>query len=227
MVNVHGGDMHVVGGRYPDAVAALASDLRGDYHPLGAFETPYRHDGLKTLAYEVAAARDWTVPDAVVVGVGSGELLVGVERGFRDLLELGLTDRVPRCYAVQPDGCAPVVDAHERGVDRAVPPEHPDTICGELEVPDPPGDRLVLDAVETTGGDAVRVGDGTLLETAVTLTQRLGTEVGTTGGTAAAGAWALADRGAFDDDETVLVVNPDAGVKTADLLRSHLMGQGI
>jgi threonine synthase len=226
MVNVHGGDMRVVGGRYPDAAAALESDLERDPHPLGAFETPYRHDGVKTLAYEAAAARDWTAPDAVVVPVGTGELLVGVERGFRDLLDLGVTDRVPRCYAVQPEGCAPVVDAHERGEATPRPPEYPDTICGELELPDPVGGALALDAIDATDGGATTVSDDDLLETAVTLTQRLGTEMGATGGAAAAGAWALAETGELDGDD-VLLVNPDAGVKTADLLRSHLMGQGV
>jgi threonine synthase len=226
MVNVHGADMRVTGGRYPDALAALESDLARDWYSLQAFTTPYRHDGVKTLAYEVAAARDWTAPDAVVVAVGTGETFVGVARGFRDLDALGLIDRVPRCYAVQPAGCAPVVDAHESGGDVETV-EYPDTICGELEIPAPPGGAMVLDAIEATGGDAVAVTDEDLLESAVTLTQRLGTEVGATGGAAAAGAWTLADRGAIGADESVVLVNADAGVKTADVLRSHLMGQGV
>ncbi|MFB6256878.1 MAG: pyridoxal-phosphate dependent enzyme [Haloplanus sp.] len=226
MVNVHGADMRVTGGRYPDALAALESDLARDWHSLQAFTTPYRHDGAKTLSYEVAAAQGWTAPDAIVVAVGTGETLVGVSRGFRDLDALGLTDRMPRCYAVQPEGCAPVVGAHESGGNvEAV--EYPDTICGELEIPEPPGGAMALDAIEGTGGGAVTVTDEDLLESAVTLTQRLGTEVGATGGAAAAGAWALADRGDLGADESVVLVNADAGVKTADVLRSHLMGQGV
>jgi threonine synthase len=227
MVNVHGADMRVIGGRYPDALDALESDLQRDWYSLGAFTTPYRHDAYRTLAYEVAGANDWTAPDAVVVAVGTGETLVGVARGFRDLHELGLTSRVPRCYAVQPEGCAPIVEAHDAGADGVTPVEHPDTICGELEIPDPAGGSPALDALADTGGGAIAVADEDLLESAVALTQRLGTEVGATGGAAAAGAWALADRGDLAADDSVLVVNADAGVKTADVLRSHLMGQGV
>ncbi|WP_251344028.1 pyridoxal-phosphate dependent enzyme [Haloplanus halophilus] len=227
MVNVHGADMRVIGGRYPDALDALDSDLVADWHSLQEFTTPYRHDGYRTLAYEVAGARDWTAPDAVVVAVGTGETLVGIERGFRDLMELGLTDRVPRVHAVQAEGCAPVVEAHDAGADAVDPVAYPDTICGELEIPDPAGGSLALDALDGSGGDAVAVADEDLLESAVALTQRLGTEVGATGGAAAAGAWELAERGALDDDGTVVLINADAGVKTADLLRSHLMGQGV
>jgi threonine synthase len=152
---------------------------------------------------------------------------VGIERGFRDLVELGLTDRVPRVHAVQTEGCAPIVEAHADDADGVVPTEYPDTICGELEIPDPAGGAMALDALADAGGEAVAVPDEDLLESAVALTQRLGTEVGATGGAAAAGAWALSQRGTFDDDETVVVINADAGVKTADLLRSHLMSQGV
>jgi threonine synthase len=225
MVNVHGADMRVIGGRYPDALAAL-DELERSWYSLQEFTTPYRHDGAKTLAYEVAANRGWTAPDAVVLAVGTGEVVAGVERGFRDLVDLGVIERLPRLYAVQAEGCAPVVGAVEdnRPVEAV---DHPDTICGELEIPDPAGGELARDAVAATGGGAVAVPDDDLLESAVALTQRLGTEVGATGGAAAAGAWALADRGAFDGDETVILVNADAGVKTADVLRSHLMGQGV
>jgi threonine synthase len=225
MVNVHGADMRVIGGRYPDALAAL-DELEREWYSLQEFTTPYRHDGAKTLAYEIAGEGGWTAPDAVVLAVATGEVITGVERGFRDLLDLGLIDRLPRLHAVQAEGCAPVVEAVEgsRPVEAV---EHPDTICGELELPDPAGGGRARDAVEATGGEAVAVPDDDLLESAVALTQRLGTEVGATGGAAAAGAWALADRGAFDGDETVVLVNADAGVKTADVLRSHLMGQGV
>jgi threonine synthase len=51
--------------------------------------------------------------------------------------------------------------------------------------------------------------------------------MGATGGAAPAGAWALAEDGFFDGDETVVLLNSDAGLKTPDVLRSHLMGQGI
>jgi threonine synthase len=42
-----------------------------------------------------------------------------------------------------------------------------------------------------------------------------------------AGARALAENGAFDPGDDVVLVNPVAGSKEADLLRSHLMSQGL
>jgi threonine synthase len=217
--------MRVVGGRYPDALDALHDDLKSDPYLLQEFETPYRHEGIKTLAFEVAADLDWSVPDAVFLPCGTGEVVAGVAKGFRELHEAGVTDAVPRLYAVQPSGCAPVATAFESGADEHEPWQHPDTIVGELEIPDPAGGDRALAAIRETDGAAVAVDDDDALESAVVTTQHVGVEMGTAGGVAAAGAWDRADE--LDDDATVVVVNTESGTKTPDILRSHLMGQGI
>jgi threonine synthase len=226
MVNVHGGEMRVVGGRYPDALAAVDDQLESAYHSLQEFADPFRHDAYRSLAYELLADLDWRVPDAVVLPVGTGEVVVGVVAGLRDCADAGLVDGVPRVYAAQAAGCAPVVTAFE--ADRSVEPwSTPDTIVGELEIPDPPGGDLAVAALRETGGGAVAVDDDEALEAAVTVAATAVLEVGAAGGVAVAGAGALAADGAFDDDATVVVANTESGTKTADVLRSHLMGKGI
>ena len=248
MVNVHGGDMRVVGGRFDDAAAAVDDQLATDYYSLSAFDTPYRHDGVKTLAYEVVAdfARERTeatapladaeavtaaaplaTPDAVVVPVASGELLVGLERGLTELNDAGLLASLPTVVAAQPAGCAPVVTAWEAGAETTESWDGPDTIVGELEIPDPVGGDLALAALASLSGTAVAVSDDDALESAVTAAQTTVLEVGGAGGVALAAVWELADRGDLSADDDVVVVNPDAGVKTPDVLRSHLMGKGI
>ncbi|MFB6091498.1 MAG: pyridoxal-phosphate dependent enzyme [Haloquadratum sp.] len=227
MVNVHGGEMRVAGGRYPDALDALETQLESEWYTLCEFDNPHRHDGIKTAAFEVAESLSWSGPDAVVVPAGTGEVVAGMAKGFRELRELGLLDSLPPIYAAQPSGCAPIVAAHDRGADAAEPWEAPDTIVGELEVPDPEGGNAALEAIETTGGGVVTVDDETSLESAVVAAQAAGLEVGAAGGVAVAAAGILADDGVFDADDHVVVVNTESGTKTADILRSHLMGKGI
>jgi threonine synthase len=225
MINVHGGEMRVVGGRYPDALDALHSDLKTDWYSLQEFDNPYRHEGAKTVAYEIAADTNWSVPDAVFLPCGTGEVVAGVARGFRDLRDLGLVDERPRLYAAQPSGCAPVATAFESGARSHKPWQHPDTIVGELEIADPAGGDRALAAVRETDGAVVAVDDSEVLESAVVATQTVGVEVGAAGGAAVAAAWDRADD--LDADATVVVVNTESGTKTPDILRSHLMGQGI
>ncbi len=221
MINVHGGEMNIVGGRYPDAVAAF-EDASVE-HSLAPFETPYRHEGAKTLSYELVATLG-EAPDAVVHPTAHGTGLVGIEKGFRELADAGVVEESPRLYAAQPAGCAPVVEGHDRG--EIEPIEYPDTICGPLEVPDPAGGRYAIEAIDATGGDTVATPDDDVLDAALDLT-RAGVPTSATSGTAVSGARELAERGAFESNETVVLVNPATVNREADLLRSRLMSEGI
>ncbi|MFB6307881.1 MAG: pyridoxal-phosphate dependent enzyme [Haloarculaceae archaeon] len=226
MTNVHGGDMSVVEGRYPDALAAF-EDARADADRVPVDPaSPYRPEGAKTILHEIGAQLD-AEPDAVVTPVGHGTLLTGLARAAEERTRLGLAADSPRLYAAQPTGCSPVVDAFDAGETTPRVPDHPDTICGALEVPDPACGAAALAGIERTGGDAVAVEDDRLLAAAVETAETTGLSPSATGGTAVAAARVLAAQGAFDGDETVVLVNPVAGNKENDLLRSHLMSRGV
>ncbi len=66
--------------------------------------------GTMTFALELAAQRDWNVPDAVVTPLGHGTLFLGAYRGFRALLDAGWTDSMPRLLGVQAEGVSPIAD---------------------------------------------------------------------------------------------------------------------
>ena len=226
MINVHGGDMTVVEGRYRDAVAAYREAAADEsWYPVGPFETPHRQEGVKPFAYELAAARDWSSPDWVVVPTGQVTPLVGIDRGFRDLEALGLVESRPRLVAAQAAGCAPLASAVEAGADDPAAVEHPDTVVGPLEIPDPAGGRIALEALAESDGTAIAVEDPEILAGAQTLAEA-GLPASVTAGAGLAAARVLAEQNAFAADEAVVLVNPVAGSKEADLLRSHLMSQG-
>lgn len=66
MINVHGGDMSVVEGRIADAKSALMDAMNENgWYSVQSFETPYRHEGAKTIMYELIEQLDWEIPDAV------------------------------------------------------------------------------------------------------------------------------------------------------------------
>ncbi|MER7176370.1 threonine synthase [Streptomyces mesophilus] len=71
-------------------------------------------EGYKTVAYEIAA--EVGVPGAVFVPTGYGELLFGIGKGFAELRELGLTDRVPPLYSCEPAAGGPLATAVRRKV---------------------------------------------------------------------------------------------------------------
>jgi threonine synthase len=229
MVNVHGGDMTIVEGRIGDAGAAYDDAMadHDDWYSVKTFVTPYRHEGKKTMLYETVEQLDWETPDAVVYPTGGGVGLVGMHKAAKELRDLGLTDDIPGMYAAQSEGCAPVVRAFEEGRDVHEPWDTPDTICGGIEIPDPGASPLILDALRESDGGAVATSDEDILDAGTLVAQYEGVEMGATCAAAASGAWALAEDGEFDEDDTVVLLNTGSANKDADVLRSHLMSKGI
>lgn len=228
MVNVHGGDMTVVGGRIGDAGAAYEDAMsEEEWYSVQTFVTPYRHEGKKTMAYEIIEQLEWESPDAIVYPTGGGVGLVGMHKAAKELETLGFIEELPAMYAAQSTGCAPIVEAFEKGTDRHEPVEHPDTICGGIEIPDPGASPWILECLHESDGGAVATRDEEILESAIAVAKGEGLEMGATCAAAASGAWKLADEGEFDSDSTVVLMNTATSNKDSDVLRSHLMGKGI
>lgn len=187
------------------------------WRSLAPFETPYRRDGLRAIAYELVGALG-AAPDAVVVPTGHGTAVVGIDRGFRELLAAGLIAASPRLYAAQAAGCAPLAAA-TAGVPATV--EQPDTVYGPVELPNPAGGSYALRVLERTRGAAVAVTDKESPAAATSLTAR-GVPVSATGGVGVAAVGEIA----VAPGETAVVIDPVGPDREADLLRSYLTGTG-
>ena len=70
---------------------------------------PYRLEGQKTPAFEIAEAFDWNVPDHLIVPGGNLANSSALGKGFRELRELGLVARMPRISVIQAQGANPLV----------------------------------------------------------------------------------------------------------------------
>jgi threonine synthase len=173
---------------------------------------PYRIEGKKTLGLEIAEQLHWTLPDAIVYPTGGGTGLIGMWKVFKELRDAGWIDaRLPRMYAVQSTGCAPVVEAFERGADRCTAWPDPRTVAAGLRVPGPLGDRLILSALRESGGGAVAVPDDAITVAAEELMHNEGIDAAPEGGAALSGANELISRGTIRETDTVVLFNTGAG----------------
>ncbi len=120
---------------------------------------PYRIEGKKTMGLELAEQFGWELPDAILYPTGGGTGLIGMWKAFAELQELGWlrTKKKPRMFAVQSDGCAPIVRAFENGERFAEVFEGAATCAAGIRVPVAVGDFMILDAVRESGGAAVSV----------------------------------------------------------------------
>jgi threonine synthase len=145
-----------------DAVTARAVALAqaGGHYYASHVMTPWFIHGTKTAAYEIHEEAGPGAFDVIVTPVGNGTLLLGLARGFSELVAAGLEERVPRLVAVQPSGFSPVVDA----VDGPGPQEPTNTVADGTQIAKPPRLQQMVEAVRTSGGGAVRVGQDETLK---------------------------------------------------------------
>src|SRR5713226_7155740 len=138
-------------------LARLIAELTGAFD-MATLREPYRVEGKKTLGFELADDSGWRLPSAVVYPTGGGTGLIGMWKGFDELEAIGLIGSArPRMYAVQSDGCAPIVRAFEQGAEFAEPWSGAATRAAGIRVPSALGDHLILECLHRSGGGAIAV----------------------------------------------------------------------
>ncbi|MFB6311550.1 MAG: threonine synthase [Salinirussus sp.] len=220
MVRVHGAELHLVDGKIDDAGAAHAEAVAGtDWHSVATFQTPFRHEGKKTMGYEIFEALEWATPTEIIYPTGGGVGLIGIWKAYQELSSLGwIEGTAPRLTVAQSTGCAPIVRAIDNGDAVHEPWPNPESLARGVEIPDPGASDWILEAVYETDGSGVAVTDDAAINVALDIARSDGVEMCLTSAIAMAGAIRRAENGAFDAGDTVVVINTGAGCKTSELL---------
>ena len=176
---------------------------------------PYTREGKKTCSLEIAEQFDWQVPDVVAVSVGDGNIISGLWKGFKDLLAVGLIDRLPRLLAVQSSKSNAVAQAFSKGLDE-VEPVSATTIADSISVDLPRDGLAALNAVKESKGFAVEVSDETILSTIATCARFSGVFGEPAGVTAVAGVEEAAKQGLLQKEWKVVTVMTGSGLKDVD-----------
>jgi len=153
-----GGKVYLVPGLISDCARLVRLGvLRFGWLNMSTLREPYRVEGKKTMALELVEQLGWQLPDVILYPTGGATGLIGMWKALEELRQLGWLkgEKLPRFYACQSDGCAPIVRAFEKGQFRAEPIPNPQTEASGLRVPEAFGDFLILDAVRKSGGAAI------------------------------------------------------------------------
>jgi len=196
--------------------AAQEAAIRQSAHTFYASHNwqPFFLEGVKTLAYELWEDFGFRAPDAVVVPVGAGSLLLGLHFGFGELLRAGQIRRLPRLFAAQPLNCSPVAASFAAGLDTPVAREVKPTIAEGTAIKAPLRLKQMIAALRETGGAAVAVEEAEIAA-ALRRLAHAGLFVEPTSATAAAALTRLAAAGAFAPAERIVVVLSGSGLKAA------------
>jgi threonine synthase len=221
----YGANFIAVDGTYDDAnrIAAQIGDSKG----IGIVNINMRSyyvEGSKTLAFEVAEQLDWKVPDHLVVPVGSGAMLNAICKGFEELEELSLLNKVSNMHmiAAQPHGCAPVVDAFKNNKTEVIPVENPDTIAKSLAIGDPGDGQYVLKRLKQYNGYAEESSNREILDAILLLARTEGIFTEPAGGVSVSVLKKMVEAGKIDKNDSVICYVTGNGLKTTEVMMEVL-----
>src|SRR5438094_5215542 len=176
---------------------------------------PFFIEGTKTLAYELWEQLGFAVPDNILVPTGYGSNILGLDRGFDELIRQGEIARRPRLFAIQAENCSALAAAWAVGAADYVPFTPTATIADGIATVKPVRTAEVLAALRRSGGGVVTVPEAEIGPTLKTL-GRLGLFVEPTAATAGAALSRLLRDRTIRPDETTIVVLTGHGLKATD-----------
>jgi threonine synthase len=200
-------------------MAAQAGGPLG-WYDVSTLKEPYRLEGKKTMAFELAEQLEWRWPDWIIYPTGGGTGMVGMWKAFDELEQIGWMPRLrrPRMVSVQADGCAPIVRAFAEGTVDARPWEEASTIADGLRVPRAIGDFLILRAIRESGGTAVAVSDQAMVDGMLAIGRSEGISAAPESGAALAALERLLGDGTIAREESVVLFNTGGGLKYLEVI---------
>lgn len=217
-VQVYGAKLVKINGNREE-VARVAIAAGEQHYFAGHGWNPYFLEGTKTIAFELWEQLDWHEPDAIVIPVGCGTLLLGAYYGFKYLLVTKKIRRLPRLYAVQSDVANPVYHTYIRSL------EHPSDIArkgGKTSVTaekfyvwQPARIKEIIDAVRNSDGTVLTVTDVEMSEALRDLGKR-GIYVEPTAASSIAAVTKLARIGKISSNDVVVAPLTGSGLKATE-----------
>lgn len=182
--------------------------------------SPLRRESMKPLAFEIAEDLGWQVPDWYIQAVSGGIGPLGVWKGFRELYDLGITNKMPRIACIQASGCAPMAQAFLLDSDEIVEVK-PHTEIETLTTGRPAGYPLIYKVVKESAGHIGSVEDDEAFAAQELLAQE-GVFAESAAAVAVGGLVRMAKQQLIQPDETVVCVCSGKGLRDIDFVRRRM-----
>ena len=164
-IAAHGAVIHKIpGSREDTADAAISMVKETNLFYASHIYNPIFLEGTKTYVYEVFEELNGKMPDAFVIPVGNGTLLLGAYIAFQELMENKQISKMPKILAVQAEACAPILKAFTEGKNTAEPVKNNGTVAEGIAIAAPARGKEILNAVRATGGDIIGVSEESIIQ---------------------------------------------------------------
>jgi len=161
-IRMYGARLNLVPGSREDTSQAVWKAAQTNFYASHIWN-PYFFHGTKTWAFEVCEQLGWRAPDSIVIPAGHGTLLLGAYIGFTELLQAGITQKIPRLIAVQTANCAPLYTAYKAGMEQPLPVQSKHTLAEGIAIAVPTRGKQILKAVRSSQGQFLAVSEEDIL----------------------------------------------------------------
>ena len=215
---VHGAKVVQIRGNFDQALKIVQElCLKRPVYMLNSLN-PFRLEGQKTAAFEIRDQLGYQVPDKLIVPVGNAGNISAYWKGFKELHELGLAERLPQMVGIQAEGAAPIAHSVKQGLKEVKFVEKPETIATAIRIGSPVNWKKAVNAVKESNGLVETVSDSEILEAQRLLAQFEGLFVEPASAASVAGLVKLAKMGLIDEDEKVVCILTGHGLKDPEIV---------
>ena len=217
---MYGATLVPVKGTYDDAfdLSIKASEEFGWYNRNTAYN-PLTIEGKKTVSFELYDQLNETIPDRIFVPVGDGVIISSVYKGFEDLLNLKLIDKIPTIIAVQSEGS----DNLTRNLNtNNFEIKASNTIADSISVDIPRNFYMAKQFIQKYEGEYLTVSDDAILKASVILSRNTGIFSEPAAATAFAGMLSYYQENKLDKDSKNVVLLTGSGLKDLNSVQKLL-----
>lgn len=221
-IKAYGAEIVRVKGDYSNSYdyAIKESEQNGFYNLTTTYLNPYSVEGDKTVAYELF--EELGLPEYIFVPVGAGPLLHGILKGYKELMKLKKVHKLPKMVAVQPEKCAPIVEAFDKDKKSVKEWQHdPDTIASGINDPlrgYKNNGTLTLKSIYESNGYAIKLSDKKIIESVELLAQNEGIYAEPAGAVGIGATINMVRNNIINTDDKVVIMVTGHGLKNAGSL---------
>jgi len=217
---MYGAQIVPVAGTYDDAfsLSVKATELFGFYNRNTAFN-PLTIEGKKTVSFEIFSQLGEQIPDRIFIPTGDGVILSGVYKGFEDLLQLGIIEKMPVIVAVQAEGSKNLVSNLHADDFLSTPSS---TIADSISVDVPANFYMSADYLWQYVGETMTVSDKEILDASVQLARSTGLFAEPAAAAAFAGMMKYREAGMMEAGSRNVVLLTGSGLKDLKSMQARI-----
>jgi len=197
-------------------LAKQMSEYFGWANLVSTFLNPYTVEANKTVAYELFEQLKGEVPDYITVPIGSGPLLAGVYKGYRELRDFGLSKKLPIMIGVQVEQCQPITEAFHNLMPVSAWDKPMATIAGGISDPligyEKDGE-LTIELVRKSGGTMTSLSEDEVREATTIIETQTGLYCEPTGAVSVGAVKKLCHEGFIEKGASVVCLMTGHGFK--------------